>query len=209
MEDDMLVKRLALPLFGTALMAAPVLAQGQPQAQPSASPPAAGQPAPMTPGNFMPQMQPGQWRASDLEGLDIYNQNNEKIGDVSELIVDSSGKIQAMVVGVGGFLGIGERDVAIPFEQIRLVNEPRATATTAPMGTTGTTGAPAGTAGTPAPGGTAMAPASPDAPATTGAVPADQTAARAAPRTGPDHGVLTMNMTKDQLRAMPEFRYAR
>jgi len=186
----MLVKRLALSLLGTALMAAPALAQSQPQAQPSASPPAAGQPAPMTPGNVMTQMQPGQWRASDLEGLDIYNQNNEKIGDVSELIVDQSGKIQAVVVGVGGFLGIGERDVAIPFEQIRLVNEPRATATTAPTGT-------------------AMAPASPDAPATTGAVPADQTAAGAATRTGPDHGVLTMNMTKDQLRAMPEFRYAR
>jgi hypothetical protein len=153
--------------------------------------------------------------------LNVYNQNNETIGDISELIVDNSGKIQAVVVGVGGFLGIGERDVAIPFEQIRIVNEPRATATTAPTATTGTTGTTAGTTGTTAPSGTVAAPTSPNAPATapapapttapatTGAAPAGQTAAGAAARTGPDHAVLTVNMTKDQLRAVPEFRYAR
>ena len=56
---------------------------------------------------------------------------NEKIGDISQLLVDSSSKIQAVIVGVGEFLGIGDCDVAIPFEQIRLVNEPRAMATTA------------------------------------------------------------------------------
>jgi sporulation protein YlmC with PRC-barrel domain len=58
-------------------------------------------------------MQPGQWRASKMEGLDVYNNNNEKIGDISEMLVDESGKIQAVVVGVGGFLGIGEKNVAI------------------------------------------------------------------------------------------------
>jgi sporulation protein YlmC with PRC-barrel domain len=153
----------------------------------------------------MTQMQPGQWRASDLEGLNVYNQNNETIGDISELIVDNSGKIQAVVVGVGGFLGIGERDVAIPFDQIRFVNEPRAT-----TGTTGATGTTAGTTGTTAPSGTVAAPASPNAPATATA-PATTTApaAGAAARTGPDHAVLTANMTKEQLRAVPEFRYAR
>jgi predicted outer membrane protein/sporulation protein YlmC with PRC-barrel domain len=168
---------------------------------------------------FMTQMQPGHWRASKLEGLNVYNNNDEKIGDISELIVDNSGKIQAVVVGVGGFLGIGERDVAIPFEQIRFVNEPRATATTATTGTTGATGTAAGPTGTTAPSGTVAAPTSPNAPATatapatapatTGAAPAGQTAAGAAARTGPDHAVLTTNMTKDQLRAVPEFRYTR
>jgi sporulation protein YlmC with PRC-barrel domain len=204
MEDDML---------GTALLAAPELAQTSP---PAAAPPAAGQSATTSTGNVMTQMQPGHWRASDLEGLNVYNQNNETIGDISELIVDNSGKIQAVVVGVGGFLGIGERDVAFPFDQIRFVNEPRAA-----TGTTGATGTTAGTTGTTAPSGTVAAPASPNAPATatapatttapaaTGAAPAGQTAAGAATRTGPDHAVLTANMTKDQLRAVPEFRYAR
>ena len=82
--------------------------------------------------SWMTQEQPGQWRASKLDGLNVYNQNNEKIGDISELIVDSSGTIQAVVVGVGGFLGLGERDVAIPFDQIKFVNEPLAVAITPP-----------------------------------------------------------------------------
>src|SRR5215217_1486642 len=135
MEEPMFAKHLALALLGTTLMAGPVLAQASPPTGSTAAPPAASatapSSAPMNAGNWITQEQPGQWRASKLEGLDIYNQNNEKIGDISELLVDSSGKVQAVVVGVGGFLGIGERDVAIPFDQIKLVTEPRAVATTA------------------------------------------------------------------------------
>ena len=88
----------------------------------------------------MTQIQPGQWRASQIEGLDVYNQNNEKIGDISEMLVDQSGKIQAVVIGVGGFLGIGERNVAIPFDQVKFVNEPRTTAATTTTGTAGAGG---------------------------------------------------------------------
>jgi hypothetical protein len=117
--------------------------------------------------------------------------------------VDSSGKIQAVVVGVGGFLGIGERDVAIPFDQIKLVNEPRAVATRPGGPTTTDPNAPA------TPRATATAPgASPTAPTTTGTVATDRTADTAA-RSAPNHAMLTMNMTKDQLKAAPEFRYAR
>ena len=52
----------------------------------------------MDTGNWITQEGSGQWRASKLEGLDVYNDNNEKIGDISELLVDSSGKIQAVIV---------------------------------------------------------------------------------------------------------------
>ncbi|WP_349774733.1 PRC-barrel domain-containing protein [Microvirga terrae] len=161
----------------------------------------------MNTGNWMTQEQPGQWRASKLEGLNVYNQNNEKIGDISEVIVDSSGTIQAVVVGVGGFLGIGERDVAIPFDQIKFVNEPRAVATTA------TTTDPNAPAAPRAPATTTTAPAAPgtvdpNAPTTTGTVATDQRAG-AANRSAPDHALLTTNMTKDQLKAAPEFKYAR
>ena len=204
----MLAKHLTWALFGTALIAAPALAQTTPPAGTSAPASGTNQPAvtttapasgPMNTGNWMTQEQPGQWRASKLEGLDVYNENDEKIGDISELIVDSSGKIQAVIIGVGGFLGIGERNVAIPFEQIKFVNEPRATATA----TTANPNAPA----TPAAPGTTANPNFPNAPATTGATttrPADT-----ANRSAPDHAVLTMNMTKDQLKAAPEFKYAR
>jgi sporulation protein YlmC with PRC-barrel domain len=208
MEEHMIAKHLGLALLGTTLIAAPALAQTSPPAGSATAPPAGSTAAPaqMNAGNWMTQEQPGQWRASKLEGLDIYNQNNEKIGDISELLVDSSGKIQAVVVGVGGFLGIGERDVAIPFEQIKLVNEPRAVATaTTTDGTAATTpNAPA----TPRATATAPGAASPTAPTTTGTVATDRTADTTA-RSAPDHAMLTTNMTKDQLKAAPEFKYAR
>src|SRR5215212_9607962 len=111
--------RSALPPAQTAQVSGQAPAQGQAIS-------ASGQ---MNTGNWMTQPQPGQWRASKLRGLNVYNENNEKIGDIDELILDNSGKIQTVVIGVGGFLGIGERNVAIPFDQIKFVNEPRATAT--------------------------------------------------------------------------------
>ena len=55
----------------------------------------------------------GQWRASKLIGVNVYNDNNEKIGDIEELIVDKSGKVDNVVLGVGGFLGMGEHYVAV------------------------------------------------------------------------------------------------
>lgn len=207
----MLAKHLALALLGTTLIAATALAQTNPPAGSTTAPPAGSTAAPaqMNTGNWMTQEQPGQWRASKLEGLDVYNQNNEKIGDISEMLVDSSGKIQAVVVGVGGFLGIGERDVAIPFDQIKFVNEPRAVATTTTTDGRTTTADPNAPA---APRATATAPAapgtSPTAPTTTGTVATDRTADYAA-RSAPDHAMLTTNMTKDQLKAAPEFRFAR
>src|ERR1044072_6903786 len=44
----------------------------------------------------------GQWRASKLVGVNVYNDNNEKIGDISDVIIDRSGKVDSVVLGVGG-----------------------------------------------------------------------------------------------------------
>src|SRR5579871_4981264 len=46
-----------------------------------------------------------EWRASKLIGLNVYNEQNEKLGDISELLIDKSGKVEGVVIGVGGFLG--------------------------------------------------------------------------------------------------------
>ena len=72
----------------------------------------------VTATNWMTQEATGQWRTSKMIGLNVFNNSNEKIGAISELIVDRSGKLQAAVVGAGGFLGLGERDVAVPYDQI-------------------------------------------------------------------------------------------
>ncbi len=67
------------------------------------------------------QQAPSQWLGSQLIGLDVVGANNEQIGDVNDILVDKSGKIDALVVGVGGFLGIGEKDVALPMTVFEIV----------------------------------------------------------------------------------------
>jgi sporulation protein YlmC with PRC-barrel domain len=52
-------------------------------------------------------------RASDLIGMDVYNLNNEEVGEVQDLVLDNGKNIKAIVISVGGFLGLGERNVAV------------------------------------------------------------------------------------------------
>jgi sporulation protein YlmC with PRC-barrel domain len=75
----------------------------------------------LTGTKWVTQEAAGQWRASKLIGLNVYNNDNEKIGGITELIVDKSGKLDAVVVGAGGFLGLGEHDVAIPYRAPRKI----------------------------------------------------------------------------------------
>src|ERR1700682_2224471 len=66
----------------------------------------------------------GDWRASKMVGLNVYNDNNESVGSINDLLADKSGNIKAGVIGAGGFLGVGEHLVAIPFDKVKFVNEP-------------------------------------------------------------------------------------
>jgi sporulation protein YlmC with PRC-barrel domain len=61
-------------------------------------------------------------RASKLIGVAVRNPAGETIGDVNEVLFDNSGKVNAVVVGVGGFLGMGEREVAIAFGSLRMTH---------------------------------------------------------------------------------------
>src|SRR6476620_7257151 len=87
----------------------------------------------------------GEWRASKLVGVDVYNEANEKIGDINEVILDRSGKVANVILGVGGVLGLGEHYVAVAFDKLKWVDQP-ATSTTA-----STTSAPANAPATTAP----------------------------------------------------------
>jgi sporulation protein YlmC with PRC-barrel domain len=75
-------------------------------------------------GKFITQEKADQWRASKLVGVNVYNQNNDKIGDIREVIVDKAGKADAVVIGVGGFLGIGQKDVAVSFSDLKWSDQP-------------------------------------------------------------------------------------
>ena len=123
----------------------------------------------------------GQWRSSKLIGVNVYNDNNEKIGDIQELIVDKSGKVDNVVLGVGGFLGMGEHYVAVPMEKLKWVNEPVRTSSTS------------------------TAPADKSTVGASNANRANPPERAADEKWYPDHAVY--NATKDQLRAMPQFKY--
>jgi hypothetical protein len=69
----------------------------------------------LTAPKFAPQLLPDQMMASALVGTTVYNAAGESVGDVNDIVLAADGSPFALVVGVGGFLGIGEKDVAVSF----------------------------------------------------------------------------------------------
>jgi sporulation protein YlmC with PRC-barrel domain len=129
----------------------------------------------------------GNWRTSKLVGLNVYNDSNESLGSINDLLADKNGDIKAVVIGVGGFLGVGEHLVAVPIDKVKFVDEPIAYTSTSSAPATGGARPGAGT-GT-----------------TTGAATAPAPAVKKNPWY-PDHAVFSA--TKDQLKSMPEFKYS-
>ena len=135
-------KFVAAALLSAAFIGGPAYAQ-------TAQPADRAAPAATTNHAAGKMMLKNNWRASKLMGLDVYNEANEKLGDVNELILGKDGKINAVVIGVGGFLGMGEHDIAVSMDKLKFVETPARTSSTAPAGTvretttTGTATAPA------------------------------------------------------------------
>ncbi|RAI42439.1 PRC-barrel domain-containing protein [Rhodoplanes roseus] len=67
------------------------------------------------------QQSPNQWLASKFMGTDVIGTDDAKIGDVSDVLFDKSGKVDALIVGVGGFLGIGQKDIALPISSFQVI----------------------------------------------------------------------------------------
>ena len=65
-------------------------------------------------------------RASFLIGSKITNMANETVGEINDLVLDKDGKIAAVIVGIGGFLGIGEREVALDYSSLNVKYDPSA-----------------------------------------------------------------------------------
>ena len=173
----MFAKTVAAALAGTALLATTASAQ---------TPAASGDPAT---GTSIPESSlKGDWRASKVVGLKVYNDDNESLGSINDLLMDKGGNIKAVVIGVGGFLGVGQHFVAVPLDKVKFVNEP--------VAYTGTAGSGAGGAGG------AMARPS----TTTGSAGTGGPATSRPNPWYPDHA--TFNANKDELKAMPEFKYS-
>lgn len=68
--------------------------------------------------NTPPASSTGAVPADQLLGADVKNANNETIGEVESIYIDQNGKIQSVIVGVGGFLGLGQRDVEMNWNSL-------------------------------------------------------------------------------------------
>jgi hypothetical protein len=165
-----ITKTFAAALMASTLLAAPSFAQSNPPA------PAAPMAKPATPAPSMNQAAGDAWRGSKFVGLNVYNANNEKIGDINELLLSKDGQIDRVVIGVGGFLGVGEHNVAMKWNEVKFVSEPVKSASTSSTTTSRNT-------------------------VGSGAATTTRTTAR----DYPDHAMV--NATKDQLKAMPAFKY--
>ncbi|MBX3522757.1 MAG: PRC-barrel domain-containing protein [Xanthobacteraceae bacterium] len=150
------VAAAALLTAGAVAQTPPKDSKTMPQTQ-SQTPPAT--PSSPSTSASATQQAPNQWRGSQLIGLDVYNSANENIGDINDVILGKDGKIELIVVGVGGWLGMGEHDVALRWDQVSFSDQP---------------------------------PKGGDAKAEQGEKP--------------DHAMVSM--TKEQLKAMPAFKYS-
>ena len=113
----MQIKLPTVAAIASLMLAAPALAQSPTNPSPLAVNPA-------------PSAQP-QWysahgsemRASKLIGTTVKNDANKSIGNINEVVLGKDGKIAAVVIGVGGFLGMGEREVAVNFNSLRIAQD--------------------------------------------------------------------------------------
>ena len=104
-----MLKKLMMTTAALALLTGSAFAQmsEQPRAQPSPSAATNGK------AQFVTQQTADQQLATKFKGTNVMGPNDEKVGDVSDILFDKDGKVLAYVIGVGGFLGIGSKDVAI------------------------------------------------------------------------------------------------
>ena len=182
-------------LVGTALAASSALAQqagGAGQAPAPNDQPAQTQSEQAAPpaGQFIDRQSVDEWRAPKLVGVDVYGPDNKAIGKIKDILMSHDGKAQAVVIGVGGFLGIGEKDVAVPFESVHWSTEGRNLPTESPTPPAAPLASSSG----------AQQPAPPPPPKKT------DPAATEASQGYPDKAVV--NMTLAQLKSAPDFKYA-
>jgi PRC-barrel domain len=104
-----MLKKLMISAAISALMVSGALAQ--------ANPPAASDGG----AKFIASQSQDQWVFSKFKGTDVLGPDNAHIGNVNDLLMDRHGKVLGLIVGVGGFLGIGEKSVAIDMSAFQAV----------------------------------------------------------------------------------------
>ena len=102
------------PMSGTEQ---PADAMKKPMDQAAATAPASG-------SSYLTEQGADQIAASTYIGQSVYNASDESIGEINDVIFTKDGSVEAAVIGVGGFLGIGEKNVAVPLDTITVADVP-------------------------------------------------------------------------------------
>jgi PRC-barrel domain len=136
---------------------------------------------------FVTKQSINEWRAPKLIGVGVFGPDDKQIGKIKDVLIDHDGKAQVVVIGVGGFLGLGAKDVGVPFTALHWQTEGRAVPRTDQP--------PAGPMASTSGGANSLPPA-----------PRTDPAATEASQGYPDKAVL--NMTLAQLKSAPDFKYA-
>lgn len=138
--------------------------------------------------NFVTSQEKTQWRAPKLIGVGVYGSDNKEIGKIDDVLMDHKGAAQTVVIGVGGFLGLGKKDVGVPFSAVQWRTEPRKVPSSNPPPANSPASSATGTSGQQQP----MTETDP--------------AATEASQGYPDKAIL--NVTLAQLKGAPDFKYA-
>ena len=117
------MKKLITAVSFAALMAVPAIAQDSTREQMKNAPPAVAGPNNAGTAPKGDKMTTGEISASELLDETVVNAANESVGDVNDVILDANGKVASIIVGVGGFLGMGEKDVALSFDQLSFARD--------------------------------------------------------------------------------------
>ena len=72
-------------------------------------------------GTVIAAQQPDEWLATRFRGTQVLGSDGAKIGSVDDILFERSGSIKALVIGVGGFLGIGSKEIAVGFKNFEVV----------------------------------------------------------------------------------------
>jgi sporulation protein YlmC with PRC-barrel domain len=121
-EEAKMLKTLAYAtLFSTALIASSAHGEDNPAAPKDQS----AQTQASSGVNFVARQEKTQWRAPKLVGVGVYGADGKQIGKIDDLLMDHNGAAETVVIGVGGFLGFGKKDVAVPFSAMQWRTESR------------------------------------------------------------------------------------
>jgi sporulation protein YlmC with PRC-barrel domain len=102
----------------TLVASTPAFAQQTPA--PATPPASAQQSPPMTTSPAMMSTVPaGAVTVTNYYKQNVYDQSDSKIGEIADVLVDKEGRVTALIVSVGGFLGLGEKNVSVPFQALR------------------------------------------------------------------------------------------